>query len=51
MLSIPRFPESTRSLGWFARLAEPLLSEAKQVSLYNRVPVFNRYILSRVFSV
>jgi len=44
MLSIPRFAENTNSLGWFARLAEPLLSEAKQVPPYNRVLVV-QYIL------
>ena len=41
MIGIHWFAANTSSLGWFAILAGPMLSQAKHVSLHNRVPVFN----------
>jgi hypothetical protein len=47
MLNIPTFSGHTSSLGRFARLAATLLSKFKQVPLYNKVPVFNRFLCLR----
>jgi hypothetical protein len=46
MLDFPRFAGNTSSLGWFARLAGPLLSTTRQVFVYHSVPALDKFCIS-----
>jgi hypothetical protein len=49
MFNLPRFPGNTSSLGWFARLAGPLLGTNKPDLLYHSVSAFDRFFISCFF--